>query len=604
MIEDYGLIGNTISAALVHRNGSIDWLCLPQFDSAACFAALVGTEENGYWQICPAEDDYKVRRTYRPNTTILETIFETSTGTVVLTDFMPLHDKNLRVDLMRRLRCTKGHVDMVLRLVIRCDYGQIVPWVKKAEGGLTAIAGPDALRIFSDVALEGEGMTTTARFTLQEGETKNFGMTWYFSHHPLPPPRDYAACENEAEKYWQDWAAKAEPCLQDYPRVMRSLVTLKALTFTPTGAIIAAPTSSLPEEIGGERNWDYRYCWIRDSTLLLYAFLISGYSEEAQAWRDWLLRAAAGDPAKLQIMYGLRGERRLEEFEVPWLKGYENSRPVRIGNAAHNQLQLDVYGELMDTLHVARKFDIKPNEDSWQLEKAFVGFLAKAWEQPDNGIWEMRGAPQHFTHSKVMAWVALDRVIKGVTDYGLDGPVEEWKALAAKIHADVCEKGYNAQKGCFVQAYGGTQLDASLLLLAQLGFVKPDDPRYLGTVAAIERELIHNGLVLRYKPEKTDDGLSGGEGAFLACSFWLVDAYALTGRFDDAMALFKRLLTYSNDLGLFSEEYDPVKGRQLGNFPQAFTHISLINAAQNLLTHRPPAKDRSNGHRSPPRNPA
>ena len=480
-------------------------------------------------------------------------------------------------------------------MMLRFDYGQIIPWVQKHEDGIVALSGPDGVRLRTDAELYGQDMATMADFTLQEGESRTFCLTWFPSNQEPPATLDAASALRETEQSWTDWAARANGAGRWDEAVMRSLITLKAMIYGPTGAIVAAPTTSLPEKIGGERNWDYRYCWIRDSTLTLYSLLSSGYHDEAKAWRQWLLRTAAGEPSKLQIMYGLRGERRLTELEVPWLEGYEGSRPVRLGNGAHSQVQLDVYGELMDTLHVARKYDLEAYEASWQMQKAFIAYVEESWQKPDSGIWEMRGPPQNFTYSKVMAWVALDRAVKAVEVFNLDGPAGQWKATAAEIHADICRHGYNAEKGCFVQAYGGDQLDASLLLMAQLGFVPPDDPRFVATVAALERELLQDGLVLRYRTQGAGDGLSGGEGAFLACSFWLVDAYVLIGRYDDGVALFEKLLGLRNDLGLLAEEYDPAAKRQLGNFPQAFSHIALINSAHNLASHHPPAKDRADG---------
>ena len=595
LIEDYGFIGNTVTGALVGRDGSIDWLCLPAFDSGACFAALIGTAENGHWKIAPTGNDFKVTRAYRPQTAILETIFENADGAVTITDFMPLAEDGTRVDLIRIITCTRGSVDLQSRLVLRFDYGGIVPWVQKSDNGLVAISGPDGVALQTHIPVYGKDMATLADFTLTAGKTASFCLSWFHSNKDVPEPLDTETALQKTEQQWRAWSAKAKSVDPWNDAILRSLITLKALTFSPTGAIVAAPTTSLPEKIGGARNWDYRYCWIRDSTLTLYAMLNSGYHEEAKAWRQWLLRAAAGEPSKLQIMYGLRGERRLTEMEVPWLTGYEGSQPVRLGNGAHNQVQLDVYGELMDTLHVARKFDLENDEESWQLQKAFIAFVEKSWRQPDSGIWEVRGPPQQFTYSKIMAWVALDRAIKAVEMFNLSGPVEQWRQTAADIHADVCQSGYNAEKGYFVQAYGSTQLDASLLLMAQLGFVPPDDPRFIATVAAVERELLVDGFVLRYRPEQTDDGLSSGEGAFLACSFWLVDAYAIINRYDDAVALFERLLTLRNDLGLLAEEYDVTAKRQLGNFPQAFSHIALINSAHNLSSYHPPAKDRADG---------
>ena len=594
-IEDYGFISNTVTGALVGRDGSIDWLCLPAFDSGACFAALLGNPENGHWKIAPVASDFASTRAYRPQTAILDTTFENAAGAITITDFMPLAEDSSRVDLVRIVRCTRGSVAMQSKFALRFDYGEIVPWVQKSEVGIVAISGPDGVVLQTDVPLYGRDMATYADFTLNAGETASFCLRWFASNLETPKVLPIEKALEETEKQWRAWAARAKASAPWDEAVMRSLITLKAMTFSPTGAIVAAPTTSLPEQIGGVRNWDYRYCWIRDSTLTLYAMLSSGYHEEAKAWRQWLLRTAAGEPSKLQIMYGLRGERRLTEMELPWLTGYENSRPVRLGNGAHSQVQLDVYGELMDTLHVARKFDLEHYEESWQLQIAFIAFVEKSWRQPDSGIWEVRGPPQQFTYSKIMAWVAFDRAIKAVEMFNLKGPVDEWRQMASSIHADVCANGFNAAKGCFVQAYHGEALDASLLLMAQLGFVPPDDPRFIATVAAVERELLVDGFVLRYRPEHTNDGLTGGEGAFLACSFWLVDAYVMINRYDDAVALFTRLLALRNDLGLLAEEYDPVNKRQLGNFPQAFSHIALINSAHNLASYDPPAMDRADG---------
>lgn len=596
-IEDYGLIGNTMSAALVSTTGSIDWLCLPNFDGGACFAALLGTVDNGHWKIAPTSTTCTAHRHYRPGTAILETVFESPQFSVTCIDFMPLPDsEGSRVDVVRMVRCDRGTVDMDFCLVVRFDYGHIVPWVQKCPGGVVAIAGPDALRVQSDAPLHGKDLTTRAEFTLETGQCRAFCLSWFSSHLPAPPPIDAHQALRDTEAWWQRWSAQAHEVAVWKEPVLRSLITLKAMTYGPTGAIVAAPTTSLPEKIGGSRNWDYRYCWIRDSTLTLYAFLISGFVEEAKQWRRWLLRAAAGEPSKLQIMYGLRGERRLTEMSLPWLAGYEDSKPVQIGNRAHRQLQLDVYGELMDTLHVARKFKLEALEEAWMLQRALIDYVAEMWEQPDYGIWEIRGPARHFTHSKVMSWVAIDRAVKSAENFGLSGPLESWRRLRARMHASICEHGYSPRKGCFTQIYGGEQVDASLLLLGQLGFVAADDPRFLGTVAAIERELMVDGLVLRYRTEQTDDGLEPGKCAFLACSFWLVDAYTLIGRHDDALRLFDHLLSLRNDLGLLAEEYDPVAQRQLGNFPQAFSHIALVNTAHNLMRSRhAPARDRKQG---------
>jgi GH15 family glucan-1,4-alpha-glucosidase len=590
-IEHYALIGNTLTAALVGRNGSIDWLCLPAFDGPACFAALVGTPDNGHWLLAPQSPDHTVERAYEHDTAILETTFSTAGGKVTLLDFMPPPPDSRRgptdvVHVMRIVRCISGSVDLQSRLVLRFDYGRVIPWVQRSRAGITAVAGPDAVQFQSDVPLHGEDMTTVARFTLKAGESRAFCLTWFPSHLKVPEPVDTARELIRTRRWWRRWIGKATDCGAWNDAARRSLVMLKAMTYSPTGAIVAAPTTSLPERIGAERNWDYRHCWIRDSTLTLYALLNSGFLREAKDWRHWLLRAAAGEPSKLQIMYGLRGERRLTELTLPWLCGYERSQPVRIGNAAHTQVQLDVYGELMDTMHVARKYEIEPYSEAWMLQKAIVNFVARSWREPDHGIWEVRGPPQQFTYSKVMAWVALDRAVKSVETFGLEGPVEDWRRERATIHDAICDEGFSRRKGCFTQIFGGDEVDASLLLLAGLGFVRPDDPRFVATVEAVERELLVDGLVRRYRTEHIDDGLEPGEGAFLACSFWLVDAYVAIGRHDEAERLFEGLLQLRNDVGLLAEEYDPVNRRQLGNFPQAFSHVALINAAHNLLARR------------------
>jgi GH15 family glucan-1,4-alpha-glucosidase len=599
-IEDYALLGDTFTAALVGRNGSIDWLCAPRFDSGACFAALLGGPENGRWRIAPAGEIRVVSRRYRDGTLILDTEFETETGTVVVTDFMPLPSTEDEVDVVRIVRGLRGEVSMRLEAVFRFDYGHVVPWLRRRPYGLQAIAGPNALQLWSPVELSNQDFTTTAEFTVREGQSIPFSLCWYKSHRPEPPVQHPEVLLECTARWWRDWSAK---CTYNGPwadAVQRSLVTLKALTYSPTGGIVAAPTTSLPEEVGGVRNWDYRYCWIRDATLTLYSLLSSGYTEEAVAWRRWLLRSAAGRPEEMQIMYGLAGERRLPELELPWLRGYEGSRPVRIGNGAQEQFQLDVYGELMDALHVARKYHVEPDAEAWRMQTVLMQFIAEKWVEPDSGIWEVRGPRRHFTHSKLMAWVGVDRAISGVEQYGLEGPVEAWRTLRARIHGDICRNGYSAKRNSFVQHYSGNDLDASLLLMPTVGFLPPTDPRIIGTVEAIGRELTVDGFVLRYRSETGVDGLVGGEGTFLPCTFWLADALALMGRQDEATEIFERLLNIRNDVGLLAEEYDPRARRQLGNFPQAFSHIGLINTAQNLTLAQGPAQRRASDAKTGP----
>lgn len=601
-IEDYGYIGNMMTGALIARDGSMDWLCLPRFDSGACFAALLGGPEHGRWQICPVEEVKKTTRRYDPCTAILETTFETAEGRVTLIDFTPFTDDEHYVDVMRLVCGVEGHVKMQMQLIMRFGYGEIVPWVQRHDYGLSAIAGPDALQLYTPVELQGKDYTTVAEFSVGPSAEIPFTLAYHPSHWPARKPKECRSRLEQTAQQWREWSSHCEFHRHEgHPwkdAVTRSLITLKALTFKPTGGIVAAPTTSLPERLGGVRNWDYRYCWIRDATLVLYALVTSGYRDEAYAWRDWLLRAVAGDPKQLQIMYGLSGERRLTEFELPWLPGYENSKPVRTGNDAFDQRQLDVPGELMDVLHVGRKFHLDRNEHSWKLQKTVLHQLEEDWNKPDEGIWEMRGGQRHFTHSRLMCWVAFDRGIKAVEDFGLDGPVERWREIRSAIHADVCSRGWSEEKRSFVQFYGGSALDASLLLMAEVGFLPAEDPRFVGTVEAIERELLMDGLVLRYRAEDTPDGLPGNEGVFLACSFWLADAYVMLGRRDDAVALFERLLSLRNDLGLLAEEYDPDARRQLGNFPQAFSHIALINTANNLATIYGPAEQRAD-HQEP-----
>jgi GH15 family glucan-1,4-alpha-glucosidase len=591
-IEDYALIGDCETAALVGRNGSIDWLCWPRFDSDACFAALLGTPANGRWIIAPRDEGARVTRRYRPNTLILETRFETADGAATLIDFMPLRDR--QSDVIRVVVGERGAVAMRVELVIRFGFGAIVPWVTRLDdGGLRAIAGPDMLVLHTPVALRGEGLKTVGEFVITAGHRLPFILAYAPSHLEPPVPPNPAAALAATEKFWGEWASRCHAGDFWPEAITRSLLTLKALTYAPTGGIIAAPTTSLPEQFGGPRNWDYRYCWLRDATLTLLALMNAGYYEEAHAWREWLLRAVAGSPDQMQIMYGIAGERRLTEWELPWLAGYENSRPVRVGNAAHGQLQLDVYGEVMDALHVARRGALAGSASGWALQRELVNHLERIWRQPDEGIWEVRGPRCHFTHSKVMAWVAFDRAIKGVEQFGLRGPVDHWRKLRGEIHADVCTHGFNRELNSFVQCYGGKELDASLLLLPSMGFLPPDDPKVRGTIAAIERGLMADGLLRRYDTYRSDDGLPPGEGAFLACSFWLVDAYVMLGRLDDARHMFERLMSLRNDVGLMSEQYDPASARLAGNFPQAFSHVALVNSAFNLSRARKPAEQRA-----------
>jgi GH15 family glucan-1,4-alpha-glucosidase len=595
-IEDYALIGDCETAALVGRNGSIDWLCWPQFDSDACFAALLGTPENGRWLIAPREPARVLRR-YRHDTLILETRFETRSGTAVLIDFMP--PRGQASDLIRILVCEHGEISMTTELILRFGYGAFVPWVTHvADHTWRAIAGPDMVTLTSSAPLQGQDMRTVGDFSMKSGDRHYFVMTYTPSHlTPVEQP-DPELALRETEAFWSEWARRSRPSGRWSEMVTRSLITLRALVYRPTGGIIAAPTTSLPEFLGGARNWDYRYCWVRDATLTLLAFLDAGYVEEALAWRDWLVRAVAGSSEQMQVMYGVRGERRLMEWSASWLAGHEGSQPVRIGNAAHVQSQLDVYGELMDALHQARKAGLDPSQRIWAIQREMLDGLEHRWQQVDHGIWEVRGPPRHFTHSKIMCWVAYDRAIKDAVNLGFDAPLAKWQGLRDQIHADVCARGYDPQRNCFVQAYGSSQLDASLLLIPVLGFLPARDPRVMGTIAAIERELVLNGLVQRYDTATTDDGLACGEGAFLACSFWLVDAYAMTGRQQEAEALFTRLTSLANDVGLLSEEYDPTAQRMLGNFPQAFSHLSLVGSAFNLSQHACPAQQRSENGKS------
>jgi GH15 family glucan-1,4-alpha-glucosidase len=597
-IEDYALIGDCRSAALVSRDGSIDWLCWPRFDSEACFAALLGSRDHGRWLVAP-RDKARITRQYRPNTLILETYFETADGAVVLVDFMPFQGD--RSEIVRLVHGTRGRVRMHTELILRFGYGAVVPWVTRLESGvLRAIAGPDMVLLRTPVHLQGKNMTTVGEFTVLRGETIPLVLSYARSHRPIPPARDPTASLEATEKFWKDWTSKCRAAGEWTDAVRRSMITLKALTYAPTGGIVAAPTTSLPEKIGGERNWDYRFCWLRDATLTLLGAMHAGYYEEAEAWREWLLRAVAGSPDQLQIMYGIGGERRLSEWVVDWLPGYEKSSPVRVGNAAHTQLQLDMFGEIMDVHHQARRGGLTTNESGWDAQIKFLEYLARIWREPDQGIWEMRGPAQHFTYSKVMAWVAFDRTIKSAENFGLEGPLEEWRRLRDEICDDVCTHAYNKKLGTFVQAYGSDQLDASLLMVPCVGFLPVSDPRIAATIAAIERRLLRDGLVIRYCTEDVTDALPSGEGAFLACSFWLVDVYILQERFEEAENLFRRLVGLCNEVGLLSEEYDPSSRRLIGNFPQAFSHMALVNSAYNLTRVRKPLLQRAQDEHAPP----
>lgn len=589
-IEDYALIGDCHTAALVGRDGSIDWLCMPRFDSPACFAALLGTRDHGRWQIAPRGEIRGVKRRYRPGTLILETEFETDEGTVVLVDFMP--PRTGEPDLVRMVVGKSGRVAMHTEFIVRFDYGSIVPWVRKTPTGLEAIAGPDSLYLDTVVKLHGENFHTVGDFTVHAGDEAKFVLMWHPSFQKRPTPLDADRSLHSTERWWHQWSKQ---CQYDGPwrdLVLRSLITLKALTYAPTGGIVAAPTTSLPEWIGGVRNWDYRICWLRDATFTLYSLILSGYTEEAAAWREWLLRAVAGQPDQMNIMYGLRGERRLTELELSWLPGYENSAPVRIGNAAWKQFQLDVFGEVCDALHLARRSGMPLEHNVWAVERELGEYLEEHWRDPDEGIWEIRGPRQHFVHSKVMAWVAFDRMIKTVERFGVKGPVDRWRTCRKEVHAEVCRRGFDKKLNSFVQSYESHELDASLLMIPLVGFLPPSDPRVHGTIEAIKRELMVDGFVKRYRTQSHVDGLPPGEGAFLPCTFWLADCLAAMGQREEAEEIFQRLMGLANDVGLLSEEYDPAAKRLLGNFPQAFTHVALVNTAFNLARLEGPAKHR------------
>ena len=594
-IEDYAMVGDCQSAALVGRDGSIDWLCWPRFDSAACFAALLGTPEHGRWLIAPVDVGARVTRRYRDDTLILETDFETPDGAVTLIDFMPLSEGSQH--LVRIVSGRRGQLAMRCELVLRFDYGASVPWVTRGEDGvLQAVAGPDMTVLRTPADLHGEDYKTVGEFTVSEGQTIPFVLSYGPSYRMPPKPLDATAALSETELFWRNWSSGCTGIGEWSKLVRRSLITLKALTYRPTGGIVAAPTTSLPEQFGGSRNWDYRYCWLRDATLTLLSLMHGGNYEEAQDWRIWLRRAVAGHPAQAQIMYGIAGERRLPELVIPWLPGYEGAAPVRVGNAASGQFQLDIYGEVLDAFYQARLGGLGPLDPNSGLLSTVMDHVAEVWREPDEGIWEVRGPPQHFTHSKIMAWVAFDRAIKSAASFGLEGPVEKWKALRQEIHEEVCAKAYNAERGAFVQSYDANTLDAAVLMMPLVGFLPATDPRVKSTIAAIERDLMADGFVLRYDTGTGKDGLPPGEGAFLACSFWLADCLVMLGRTRDARRLFQRLIALCNDVGLLAEEYDPRTQRLAGNFPQAFSHVALVNTAHNLALAEKPHLERS-GHK-------
>jgi GH15 family glucan-1,4-alpha-glucosidase len=579
-LEHYALIGDCQTAALVGKDGSIDWLCLPRFDSPSCFAALLGGPEHGRWRICPAVATTATRQHYRDETLIVETTFDTGAGSARLIDFMSLRSDV--ADVVRIVEGLRGTVPMRMDATFRLDYGETVPWVRRTEDGVVGIAGPDLLRLRAPVELHNEEFRTEAQFTVEEGQRLSFDLTWSPSHLEQPAPLDCEDALADTERFWREWSGRCTYEGEWRSAVVRSALTLKALTYHPTGGLVAAPTTSLPEKLGGIRNWDYRYCWLRDATFTLLALMHAGYEAEAAAWREWLLRAAAGKPSQIHIMYGLAGERRLPEFELRHLPGYEGSSPVRVGNAAHAQFQLDVFGEVLDVLHQCWRMGLDGGKSAWRVELALLDFLESNWQRPDCGIWEVRGPARQFTHSKVMAWVAMDRAVKAVEQFGLEGPINRWRGLRNEIHADVCRRGYNADIASFVQSYGTSLLDASLLMMPLVGFLPPDDPRIRGTVRAIEKHLMHDGFVARYDTLPEVDGLPPGEGAFLLCTFWLADNLALAGRGEDARRLFEQLLAIRSEAGLLSESYDVSARRLVGNYPQAFSHVGLINTAGNL----------------------
>ncbi len=579
-IEDYGLIGDLHTSALIDRTGSIDWCCFPRFDSGACFAALLGTKEHGHWSLAPESSPIRTTRKYRDNTLILETIHETESGAIRVIDFMP--PEAVPPSIVRIVEGMHGTVDVRSDLAIRFDFGRIVPWVRRVDHARLAVAGPDALCLRTPMDMHGENMTTVSEFKVNAGERVPSVLTWFPSHEALPDAVDAELVLEETESYWTEWAGSCSDFGDHQDAILRSLIVLKALTFHPTGGIVAAPTTSLPEKIGGVRNWDYRFCWLRDAAMTIVAMLRSGYSTEAESWREWLLRAVAGDPKDVQIMYGIAGERRLEEYELDWLPGFADSLPVRVGNAASKQLQLDVFGELMEAAYTWIGSGVPRSEFGWRMLLNILQWLETGWREPDAGIWEVRGPTRHFTHSKVMAWVAFDRAVRLIEEHDFDGPVERWRQVRQEIKEDVLAHGFNEQKQAYSQFYGSDELDASALLMPIVGFLPPNDARIVSTVAAIREELGVDGLLLRYLPQEDVDGLPGDEGVFLPCSFWLCEVLAMQGHIDEAHELFDRLLGLRNDLGLISEEYDPIEGHMLGNFPQAFTHLALIEAALEL----------------------
>jgi len=593
-LEEYALIGDLRTAALVSRYGSIEWLCLPRFDSAACFSALVGEGGNGFWNLAPLAGVKQVKRAYRDQSMVLETTYTCENGECRVLDGMLLDSGGPRI--VRHVVGVRGRVPLRMQMKVRFDYGRTIPWVHRRGGAIVAVAGPDAVVLYSDVPMHGANHTTISEFTVGANERVSFDLAYFPSYAVAPGPLAVRDALEKTDAFWRQWAGR---CSYNGPyreAVVRSLLTLKALTFGDTGAVVAAPTCSLPEKLGGVRNWDYRYCWLRDATFVLVALLSAGYESEAYAWRGWLLRAVAGAPSKLQILYGIAGERRIPEFEAPWLRGYAGSTPVRIGNAAAGQLQLDVYGEVVDVMYQAHRAGVTPDEDEWSLTRAVVETVERRWREPDCGMWEVRGDPQDFVHSKVLAWVALDRAAKAVEESGLEGPVDRWRALRDEIHDEVCAKGFDTKHDTFVQSYGSKLLDASSLLMPLVGFIAADDPRMLGTVKALEKRLVHDGFLWRYEQRNDKvDGLPPGEGAFLACTYWLCDYYAMAGRRDEAKEIFERLLSIRNDVGLLSEEYDVENKRLVGNFPQAFSHVGLVNAAYNLASSTGPAVQRATG---------
>ncbi len=597
-IEDYAFLSDTQTGALVSRYGCVDWLCFPRFDSGACFAALLGNRENGQWKFTPEGKVKTSRRGYRADTLILETEMETAEGAIRLIDFMPPRGKS--PDIIRIIDGLRGNVRLTMELIIRFDYGHVVPWVRQKHGGLEAIAGPDALILRTPIKTEGRDLTTVAEFSVEKGDRVPFVLTWFPSHEEPPRAINPEHALQQTDEYWRSWSQKCQNQGPWRDAVVRSLITLKGLTYAPTGGIVAAATTSLPEEIGGVRNWDYRYCWLRDATFTLVALLQAGYVDEARSWREWLLRAVAGSAGQMQIMYGVHGERRLEELELDWLSGYENSRPVRIGNAASAQFQLDVYGEVLDAMYQAHRAGIETNSVDWNLQAAIVNSLESRWEQPDEGIWEMRGGRRQFTHSKMMAWLAFDRGVKLIEHCKCAAMnyLDRWRKIRDAIHTQVCEQGYNRERKAFTQFYGAKELDASLLMMPLVGFLPATDERFRNTVEAVERELMEDGFVRRYRTDVNVDGLPGSEGVFLLCSFWMADCLHLIGRTGDAKTLFERLLALRNDVGLLSEQYEPRAKRQLGNFPQAFSHVALVNSARILSDrgvdrHRDTADSRS-----------